>query len=499
MTVSGAVLAPSPVNVYVNLLATFAGAGRFRDGGAADRVRAEREGDQAVAAALARQGLLPWRDADLVVAVDLATEGALAGEARRELRPWRVFGGVARREAAEAAAELASFLAGQEPDDLARQDIVFLTLRRRGWEAVPVGGLAARHRAFTGALGPMLGYAARRTGDACVPLSYGVHHRLIGDGGTVDVHGHLTVLTEGDAGRAALNQLVEYLGKKWEVHEGDPRPAMSASRCASSAYQARTFSCDRRRLEAHWAAEYVRQVHVENHLHCRTALGPLRRHVGALRRAGVRPFLVTTVNLESIQPTQSVILRPIRCRPARLPRPVPSPVAPRVLACRLSWLPSPDGIGDQLRPVVLVRGWDGGDPARSWGRLRAAYDLNGLIEAARDAMAAGVGVEGHDARFERTLERAHERWLEEDEEPWDHKAWLASIKGGPSRQEEEAAAYATYAGDDGEDEDDDTGVAVVAGAGEDAAADTAAWLSRRGLRPWMLHLMAAAGVSRPLG
>lgn len=400
------------------LLATFAGAGRRRGRDAAMMAQAERDADQAVAEALAREGLMPWREADPVTAVDLATEGARACAPRRELRPWAVFIGVTRRAAAEAAAEMMSWLAEQDTDELARRETVCLTLRRRGCWPVLIGELAARHRALTEALGPALGYAATRNGAACVPLSYGVHHRLIGEGSItalVDVHVHATFYVErGVAGKAALMWLVEYLGKGWEVHVGEARPADSGSACASAAYEEDGLSWDDMVLasNAGWLAEYVRQVHLDNHLHRRMTLGPLRRHVGALRRAGVRPVICreqpaeaptldTTVNPKnpSLPPSPRirglVQYRPIRCRPARRPHPVPAPVGPRVLAARLSWLPCRHdggaGSGEQVRPVILVRGWDVSDPALSWQRLVAAYDLEPLVCAARDVLSGCLG------------------------------------------------------------------------------------------------------------
>lgn len=419
------------------LEAAFFGAGRRRspEDSAAAAIRAE--ADQRTAEALASVGLCPWRSDDAFTCVDLATEGRLASAPVRELRPWCVFGTVARRDAAQAAAELASFLASEDPEVRGSRDVVCLTLRRRSGGDVPTNELAAHHKAFTEKLGRMTEYA-QTWGGPCTLLSSGVHHRMVGNGAFVDLHGHMTAyVRRGVAGDAALAKLTEYLGRGFVVFEraGLSRtPADDLGASAAAAYYEEdgflgpTEGSEEERTV--WLAVYVRQVHIDHHLHRRNPLGPLRRHVGELRRERVRPALVrpgeagaealhstaptpmqpSTVTPESfpaggssvpgcppgdpvsspssgaaapLSPPQPavVIYRPIRPRPDRRPRPPPFAAGPRVLSVGLSWR------GGRLWPVLRVKGWDHGDHVDSWRRLGEAYYLDPLVGAARVALA----------------------------------------------------------------------------------------------------------------
>lgn len=403
------------------LEAAFFGAGRTRPPHKGAKAAATAKADRVTAEALAGQGLDPWSSDEPVTRVDLATMGQMTTAPALELRRWCVFGAIAARDAGEAAAEMASFLDRQEPEWSATHDLSCMVLRRHGGANVaPTGELAARHHALTKVLGPMLTYAGTRHAGACTPLSYGVHHRMLGRGESVDLHSHLTVAIErSPAGEQAKARLVEYLKRKFTVHDsphgGTPADDVAAG-AAAAAYEEDGFSAAEDGTEAErtrWLAEYVRQTHVEHHLHRRMTLGPLREHVGALRAAKVRPVLhrdlagavssriqPSTVSPESTNPspaTQSdmkpycastgsderpmlLTHRPVRMRPPRWPLP-PTPVpGPRVLAVGLSWF------DNRLHPVLLVKGWDAADNTASWQRLNGLYDLDPFVAMACAAL-----------------------------------------------------------------------------------------------------------------
>lgn len=206
-----------------------------------------------------------------------------------------------------------------------------------------------------------------------------------------------------------------YLGRKFIVydsfHGGTPADDIAAS-AAAAAYEEDGFSEaeDGTEVErARWLAEYVRQTHVDHHLHRRMTLGPLREHVGALRAAKLRPMLhrdlayavpahiqSSTVSPESSRPSPAnpldvtphrtsarhdgrlmlVTHRPIRMRPARWSLPPALVPGPRILRVGLSW------IGGELRPVLLVKGWNAADSTSSWQRLDGSYDLAPYVAAA---------------------------------------------------------------------------------------------------------------------
>ena len=391
----------------------FHGAGRTRCAGAGAYAAVSAQADQDLAKALAEEGLHPWRSDEAVTRVDLATEGARSSTAALELRPWGVFRSVERREAARAMAQMASFLSEEEPERRDARNVAVLTLRMPGGlNNVPTGDLARRHKDYTELLGGMLDYAAKRHGGRALPLSYGVHHRMQGVGDIVDLHGHLAIYVErGPAGKDALDWLVEYLTRKFVVFVSPDRTRADDIRGSAAAawYEENSFSPPTRGEAAErmrWLAEYVRQVHLDHHLHRRTTLGPLRKHVGVLRLERVHPVMEppeeatapeaahvqfpTTANPESFSSSTTapdqpsihpvVSYRPIRVRPTRYPRPPGMKPGPRVLTARLSWL---DG---ELRPVILVKGWNPSDPEASWRSLMATYHLGGLIAAARLAL-----------------------------------------------------------------------------------------------------------------
>lgn len=394
--------------------ATFHGAGRTRCAGAGAYAAASAQADQDLAKALVGEGLHPWRSDEAVTRVDLATEGTRFSTAALELRPWGVFGSVERREAARAMAQMASFLDEEDPERRDVRDVVVLTLRRRGGlNNVPTGDLARHHVEFTELLGGMQDYAARRHEGRAMPLSYGVHHRMQGVGDIVDLNGHLAVYVErGPAGEEALHWLVEYLTRKFVVFVSPRRTRADDIRRSAAAawYEEDSFSppmAGEAAERVRWLAEYVRQVHLDHHLHRRTTLGPLRKHVGVLRLARVHPVMEppeeatapedthvqfpTTANPEfsssstttapdqpSIHPVVSY--RPIRVRPTRYPRPPGMKPGPRILTAKLSWL------DDKLCPVILVKGWNPSTPEASWRSLMATYHLGGLIAAARWAL-----------------------------------------------------------------------------------------------------------------
>lgn len=414
---------PQAVNKFgTGLEAAFFGAGRRRSPHKGAKAAATAEADRVTAEVLAGQGLDPWSSDEPVTRVDLATMGQRTTAPALELRRWCVFGSVATRDAGEAAAEMASFLESQEPEWSATHDLVCMVLRRHGGANVaPTGELAARHHALTKVLGPMLTYAGTRHAGACTPLSYGVHHRMLGRGERVDLHSHLTVAVERTpAGEQAKAWLVEYLKRKFTVHDsphgGTPADDVAAG-AAAAAYEEDGFSAAEDGTEAErarWLAEYVRQTHVEHHLHRRMTLGPLREHVGALRAAKVRPVLhrdlagavsahtqPSTVSPESTNPSPADPLdvgpyrtsagpderpmllthRPVRTRPPRWPLAPALVPGPRVLAVGLSWLG-----GNQLRPVLLVKGWDAADNTASWQRLNGLYDLDPFVAMACAAL-----------------------------------------------------------------------------------------------------------------
>lgn len=189
--------------------------------------------DDLSAEALAQEGLDPWCSDEPVTRVDLATMGQRAAAPARELRRWCVFGSVAARDAGKAAAEMASFLEGQDPEWSATHDVACMVLRRRGGANVaPTGELAACHNALTQALGPMLTYAGTRHGGACTPLSYGVHHRMLGRGERVDLHPHLTLGVErSPAGKKAHEWLVRYTPTPSESEEAPCGSAQAGFDC----------------------------------------------------------------------------------------------------------------------------------------------------------------------------------------------------------------------------------------------------------------------------
>ena len=325
----------------------------------------------------------------------------------------------------------------QDPYIRASRDIATLTLRRRGVANAPTAELAAHHSSFTTTLGTMLRYAASRNGQRCVPLSYGIHHRLLQFGSLTDVHCHLAVYVErGAEGDEALQWLVEYLTGKFEVFVSAERHCADDLDAAGAvaAYEEAGFSiADESGCtpSLKWLKTYVRQCHIDHHLHCRMTLGPLRKHVGRLKEDRLQPFIIrhemsnsdvvtdgkdspqstlilsTTVNRKSLDlpltqtgniilqlvttdyikhlnsplllPRPIVIYKSIRHRPPRNPRRAATTPGPRILCASLSWF------GDELSPSIAVRGWDRLNPARSWERVNKTYNLTRMLNGARDS------------------------------------------------------------------------------------------------------------------
>lgn len=337
----------------------FCGAGRRRSAAAVVRAAAERQQDEATAARLEAAGLDPWQSADEIHVVDLATEGQQFESRGRTLRRWPVFVATVRREQREAAAQIAAYVADERGAGRAVK-IVHIRIRPTG--PVAVGSLREHHREQSRRLSAQLAYVARRSGGLIVPLAWGAHHKPRRGGAVIDWHAHVVVQFHQGAD---LRWLVAYLGgpdadpdRVWidtSDRATDPEALAVYLREGVARYVDRFEASD-------LLAEYAAQV---AGLHRYQALGPLRAHVGRVRRAGLQARR---------EDDGRVVLAPPPRRPAR--RPIWRTAGPAVLAVRLSW------IGGTLRPAALVRGWRG-----DWSEIAARYDLDAAVSAARAALA----------------------------------------------------------------------------------------------------------------
>jgi len=363
------------------------------------RAREEAEGrlkaDHRLANQLQNHGHSPFRSDAEVIRLDIETCGKLHSTPARELRNWSVFSTVAKREGAKASAEMISFLQSQLAEDRGRKHLITIRLRLRyDRNRVPTGNIAERHKAYMALTGPMFSYASTRFPGVLEPLSHGVHHRMLGDGSTIDLHSHATLCMENSsAGKHALAWFHRYFSKHFDVHQGYKAvPATSYTEAgAISAYEEQSFSAKRSNdgtyVEPFWISKYINLAHIENHLHRRVTMNSLRKHIGELRRDGVRPLLTTTVIPEfaltdSTDPINVIVnyvdVRSYRLR--RRPGSSPSTHGLKLLCARLSW------IGDELRPVLLVRQCRTRyGPSELWQKCTELYDLNYLIEQARES------------------------------------------------------------------------------------------------------------------
>ena len=337
----------------------FAGAGFRRPTWKADRAADERRQDQETARRLEASGVDPWESADEVTAVDLASEGQRCEARGRPLRRLPVFIVAVRREQQEARDLIGAYVAAERA---AGRSVRIVHLRVRPTAPVLLETLREHHREQCAALGRRLEYVARRSDGALVPLVYGTHHRPLDGGARIDWHAHVAVqVREG----ADLAWLSEYLGgadRVWIDQRGDradaPEALASYLRQGAARY-VDAFTDER-------LAQYVVQV---AGLHRYQTLGPLRRLAGALRRERLRP------RMEGAR----IVLAPPPRRPARR---LCWTAGPSVVALRLAW------VGQELRPVVLVRCWRG-----DWRELAERYDLGPAVAAARAALTKEASTE----------------------------------------------------------------------------------------------------------
>ncbi|MBK3735242.1 hypothetical protein GAY29_19440 [Azospirillum brasilense] len=337
----------------------FSAAGRRRSAAAVARAAAERQQDETTADRLEAAGLEPWQSGDEVTVVDLASQGEQSESRGRTLRRWPVYHATVRREQREAAAQIAAYRADERA---AGRAVKVVHLRVRPTGPVPVDCLRDHHREQCRRLSAQLAYVARASGGLIVPLAWGVHHRPVDGGRLIDWHAHVAVLVRPGAD---LPWLLSYFGgaapdsdRVWidaRDRADDPEHLACYLREGTARYVAD--------FESAALVEYVAQV---QGLHRYQSVGPLRDHVGRVRRAGLQA--------RRDPDDGRVVLSPPPRRPAC--RPVWKTAGPAVLALRLAW------IGDTLRPALLVRNWRG-----SWADLAERYDLDAAVIAARTALA----------------------------------------------------------------------------------------------------------------
>jgi hypothetical protein len=305
---------------------------------------------------LVRQGIdVHSRHGDLT-AVDLATEGALTGDTRLELRRLPVFQEQEHRDQRKAAREMEAFLAS--PTAPRAEEIVQFRLRPRTGLA-PIAGLRLFHRERLKQLSDHLERISSRPG--LIPLAWGVHHQPVLGGSFVDWHLHIAIVVRDDADRQWLHEYLDARYSWWtETEEHAEAAGLAWYLRASVARYAGDFTDEN-------LAEYVRQAHK---LHRYQTIGPLRRFLTKAKQAGEQAVTDTT---------DRTILAPVTPRPPRRHLPHRLGATPLIAACRVAW------IGDELRPVVLVRGWRG-----SWRDLTKRYDLDLAIAAARQALERGA-------------------------------------------------------------------------------------------------------------
>ena len=305
-----------------------------------------------------------------VMLVDLATQGEHVAT-RDELPRWCVFRQHVAREQAEAHGLLAAYVVEHRP-----RRVMQLRLRPLGGP-VPVNSLREAHLDHGRRVARALEYVARWPG--VIPLARATHHRPTERGSTIDLHFHVAVQIDGDDVSEVSARLIRHFVRAgWSAWISDDQereatqdPAPTETEGSAAALAAYLRESTERYVEAFdddHLAEYVRQVYRPSPLHRWQPLGPLRRFAAELRLNGVRPHA---------DEDGRVALRPVvSARPQRRRDAAWAAAGPCVLALRTAW------IGDELRPVAVVRGWRG-----SWQELARRYDLDAAVTAARAALA----------------------------------------------------------------------------------------------------------------
>ncbi|MBC9177161.1 hypothetical protein [Pseudoroseomonas ludipueritiae] len=349
----------------------FAGAGVYRSGDAVAREHSRRLHDERLLERLERLGIDGRASGrSTVTAVDLATEGAIAGATRPEVRRWGIFQQNRHRQRIDAQARIRSWLSSQHPDDRKDRRVIQLMLRLKHGNPAPVAELALRHFSFTRILNDALRYSRRRHGSSVVPLSYGIHHRALQGGAFIDIHAHISV----DVGRGAdLDWLHTYLSRHFQAFISPCQFNLDdGHEEAEAAYELEMFNAHR--FSDEHLRTYVSQHHIEHRLHRHQVLGPLREHVSELQRSGLRPILVERGDGKAAEKIA------LKYRPTipRLTRQASAPqwqAGPCLLTARLTW------VGNQLRPALIIRNWNG-----DWASLTQRYDVEALVAAARSAL-----------------------------------------------------------------------------------------------------------------
>ncbi len=347
----------------------FLGAGRRRSSAQTAQAQETRERDRETRRRLQAHGLATMNRPPVML-VDLATQGEHVAT-RDELPRWCVFRQHVAREQAEAHGLLAAYVVEHRP-----RRVMQLRLRPLGGP-VPVNSLREAHLDHGRRVARALEYVARWPG--VIPLARATHHRPTERGSTIDLHFHVAVQIDGDDVSEVSARLIRHFVRAgWSAWISDDQereatqdPAPTETEGSAAALAAYLRESTERYVEAFdddHLAEYVRQVYRPSPLHRWQPLGPLRRFAAELRLNGVRPHA---------DEDGRVALRPVvSARPQRRRDAAWAAAGPCVLALRTAW------IGDELRPVAVVRGWRG-----SWQELARRYDLDAAVTAARAALA----------------------------------------------------------------------------------------------------------------
>lgn len=351
----------------------FAGAGCRRLPTETARAETKRKQDRETMRRLQAFGL-PSAIRPPVTLIDLATRGARS-EQRDSLPRWCVFGAHVAREQAEAHGLLGAYVVEYRP-----RRIVQLRLRPLGGP-VPVHHLRAAHQDEGRRVGRVLEYIG--TWPGVTPLARATHHWPVDGGAMIDLHYHVAVqfdASDADERAEVFARLLGYFQRAgydaWIADEADTLFDPAAAETAESAQALAIYlrESTARHVEDFGddhLAEYVRQVYHPAPLHRWQPLGPLRRLAAKLRAEGVRP---------QAEDDGRVTLHPIVSARAQRRRDAAWIAAgPCVVALRVAW------IGDELRPVAVVRGWRG-----DWAELARRYELDAAVKAARAALAGST-------------------------------------------------------------------------------------------------------------
>ena len=330
----------------------FIGAGRKRTSQQREEAATRRDKDQRTAVRLSRQGINAYSNRGDLTVVDLATKGELVGETRAEFRRLPVLIEQEYRAQRRAALEIEAFTACQ-PHAPRPEQIVHVRLRPLSG-TVRTCDLRQFHRNLVNNLSNHLEYVQKQYG--AEPLAWSVHHRPMFDGSFIDWHVHLMIVLDNDN----LEDFYKYIGDRYDwwlqtvEHENVGGLGWYLGGCV--ARYADDFTDEN-------LAEYVRQ---SIKLHRHQSLGPLRRFLASAKNSQRR----AAKNI-----LDEPVLAPVAPRPPRTAKVCKTAQGPTVAACRLSW------IGDELRPVLLIRNWDS-----DWAALSARYDLDLPVAAARHAL-----------------------------------------------------------------------------------------------------------------